>query len=859
MTANNASRAYGAANPPLTGTIVGLQPGDNISATYSTAAVADSPVGTYQIVPVLNDPDNKLGNVYAATTNFGVLTVTQAVLTVTADAKSKVYGNTDPALTYQITSGSLVSGDSLTGALTRVSGENVGSYAIQQGSLAASANYALTFIGANLSIGTRSLTTTADAKSKVYGNTDPALTYQITSGSLVSGDSLTGALTRVSGENVGSYAIQQGSLAASANYALTFIGANLSIGTRSLTTTADAKSKVYGNTDPALTYQITSGSLVSGDSLTGALTRVSGENVGSYAIQQGSLAATANYALTFIGANLSIGTRGLTTTADAKSKVYGDTDPALTYQITSGSLVSGDSLTGALTRVPGETVGTYAIQQGSLAASANYALTFVGANLSIGTRSLTTTADAKSKAYGDTDPALTYQITSGSLVSGDSLTGALTRVPGETVGTYAIQQGSLAASANYALTYAGANLTISPRAITVTADDCSKLYGANLMLDGTAFMLSGGLFNGDTLTNVTLTSAGTPPAAPVGSYPIVPSGAKGIGLANYNLAYLPGTLTVTQGLTMAMAGTVAYYPTNYPPAGLAANRVGNVTMSLTGDTNLSVVTLADGSYGLSNISVGGTYCVTPSKTDDSPTANGVDVLDLIAVARHITGGPLLDSPYKLLAADVNADESIDVMDLLAIQKLIVEPASGLPAGLWRFVPADYAFPNPQAPWDAPTNRWYTNLVADVTNGDFVAIKLGDVDNSWTAPSGAGGSQARREKVPAKSAQGPQAPAKNAVPEVVFAVSQQSAQPGQTVAARVTVSGFSQVSGAQFTLAWDPAVLRYVGTGSYGARGLSGACFGTTLTESGKLTFAWYDPEAGGVTLADGTVLFTVEF
>ena len=91
------------------------------------------------------------------------------------------------------------------------------------------------------------------------------------------------------------------------------------------------------------------------------------------------------------------------------------------------------------------------------------------------------------------------------------------------------------------------------------------------------------------------------------------------------------------------------------------------------------------------------------------------------------------------------------------------------------------------------------------------------------------------------------------------MSQQSAQPGQTVAAEVTVSGFSQVSSAQFTLAWDPAVLRYVGTGSYGARGLSAGSFGTTLTESGKLTFAWYDPEAGGVTLADGTVLFTVSF
>ena len=272
-----------------------------------------------------------------------------------------------------------------------------------------------------------------------------------------------------------------------------------------------------------------------------------------------------------------------------------------------------------------------------------------------------------------------------------------------------------------------------------------------------------------------------------------------------------------------------------------------------------MVTVGDGSYSFNNVPVGGTYCVTPSKTDDNPTANGVDVMDLIAIARHITGGVLLDSPYKLLAADVNADKSIDVMDLLAIQKLIVEPTSGLPAGLWRFVPADYAFPNPQAPWDAPTNRWYTNLVADATNGDFVAIKLGDVDDSWTAPSGAGSSQAKRAKVPAKSANESQARAKNALREVVFAVSQQNAQQGQTVAARVTVSGFSQVSGAQFTLAWDPAVLRYVGTGSYGARGLSAACFGTTLTEGGKLTFAWYDAEAGGVTLADGTVLFTASF
>jgi hypothetical protein len=64
---------------------------------------------------------------------------------------------------------------------------------------------------------------------------------------------------------------------------------------------------------------------------------------------------------------LDIGKRAVTITADAKSKTYGDTDPALTCQITKGSLAFTDTFAGALTRVTGETVGDYAINQGSVA------------------------------------------------------------------------------------------------------------------------------------------------------------------------------------------------------------------------------------------------------------------------------------------------------------------------------------------------------------------------------------------------------------------------------------------------------------------------------------------------------------
>src|SRR5262249_40458458 len=149
---------------------------------------------------------------YSLVLSNGTLTVTAEAITVAADAQSKVYGDADPTLTYQITSGALLPGDSLSGNLIRASGESIGAYAIQQGTLDAGTNYTLTFISTNLTINARPITVTAGAQNKTYGDADPALTSQITSGSLVGTDSLSGSLSRVAGENTGLYGIQQGTL-----------------------------------------------------------------------------------------------------------------------------------------------------------------------------------------------------------------------------------------------------------------------------------------------------------------------------------------------------------------------------------------------------------------------------------------------------------------------------------------------------------------------------------------------------------------------------------------------------------------------------------------------------------------------
>ena len=72
---------------------------------------------------------------------------------VTADAQTKVYGSADPELTYQVSG--LVGNDTLSGELTRATGEDVGEYAITQGTLANS-NYKINFTGANLTITAKS-------------------------------------------------------------------------------------------------------------------------------------------------------------------------------------------------------------------------------------------------------------------------------------------------------------------------------------------------------------------------------------------------------------------------------------------------------------------------------------------------------------------------------------------------------------------------------------------------------------------------------------------------------------------------------------------------------------------------------
>ena len=187
--------------------------------------------------------------------------------------------------------------------------------------------------------------------------------------------------------------------------------------------------------------------------------------------------------------------RPVTVTADAQSKTAGDADPALTYQVSSGSLVPGDGFSGGLGRAPGEAVGTYAITQGTLKLGANYALSYVGADLTIAMAAVAPTVSILTTGnLGANQVTLTLQ-------SSATGTGYLTLLPGsdaacgsgaqvmagqDSTGASAFRRGSLKLTADMAGAYTVRNLTeISAYTVCFTADDGITPQGTPVTADFT--------------------------------------------------------------------------------------------------------------------------------------------------------------------------------------------------------------------------------------------------------------------------------------------------------------------------------------------------------------------------------------
>ena len=177
-------------------------------------------------------------------------------------------------------------------------------------------------------------------------------------------------------------------------------------------------------------------------------------------------ALSATYGSTSVAGNFSVSgsdlSAGVTVTAPNGFEVSTTEDNNYADSITVGAAGSLASTTIQIRLASGINVGSYSGNVSLSSAGAESKTLAVSGTVSAAT--ITLTADAKSKTYGDADPALTYS--SSGLVGSDSLSGSLSRAVGENVGVYSITQGTLDAGENYTISFTGANFTITPKALT---------------------------------------------------------------------------------------------------------------------------------------------------------------------------------------------------------------------------------------------------------------------------------------------------------------------------------------------------------------------------------------------------------
>ena len=459
VTADNATRVYGDPNQVFTGSIVGIKNGDNITATYTSIATAASPVGTYPIVANLIDFTSKLGN-YTVTKTDGILTITQAPLTVTAANASRLYGDPNPVFTGTMVG--IKNGDAITATYSSPATvtSDVGTYPIIPALVDPTlklGNYAVTSINGVLTINPAPLTFTTANASRIYGNPNPAFTGTFVG--LKNGDVLTVTFTSADITSpVGTYPIVPAISGVKAiDYTITLNNGILTITRAPLTVTGPSGNRLYGDPNPPVTFT----GLKNNDNITATLATPTATSVPATYVTVPVLVdptnKLGNYTVTIRNGSLTVNKAPLSVTANSFSRPFGSANPTLTGVIT--GIKNGENITAtySTTATQASNVGTFAITPtvsfSPTALSGNYNLTTAAGTLTITAVPLSITSNNQTVVLnGAIAPSATYS----GFVLGQgpaNLAGTLScSSNGSTIGTHTISC-SGQSSTNYTISF----------------------------------------------------------------------------------------------------------------------------------------------------------------------------------------------------------------------------------------------------------------------------------------------------------------------------------------------------------------------------------------------------------------------
>ena len=666
VTPNPSTKVYGDADPLLTGTLNGFLAGDNVTATYSRTpgeTVAGSP---YTISATLS-PAGVLGN-YNITYNTASFTITPKAASVTPDAKSKTYGDPDPALTGTLSG--FLAGDNAIATYSRTPGETVaGSFYTISATLSPAGvlgNYNITYNTASFAVTAKTASVTPNPSSKVYGDADPLLTGTLTG--FLAGDNVIATYSRTPGETVaGSPHTISATLSPAGvlgNYNITYNTADFTIMAVTLTVTGMiAEGKSYdGNAIAQINFDSTSlVGVLAGDDVSldtsVAVGAFPDRNVGTgKTVTVTGLVLigvdAGNYTLIPPTAAADINKADLTITAVTYTKTYDSTTSAAGVPTVAG-LQSGDTVTGLAetydTSDAGSakilTVAAYTVNDGNGGNNYTVALETDTTGV-INMAALTIAANNRTKTYGNAVALAATESSTAGLLGGDAVTSLTLTSPGTgaaaAAGTYFIVPSAAVGTglSNYNIEYVNGTLTVNPKDLTIAADNRDKPYGTMVTFSGTEFTADG-LVNGDTITSVTLISTGASVDATAdGSpYAIVPSAASGSGVGNYNITYVNGSLTVNKvsvGLSLSSSASASAEGNSltFTATVTGTGATGTVTFE-DGGTTLGSSVLRDGTatYAISTLAIG-SHSITAVYSGDANFGSSTSsVLELMVNPR----------------------------------------------------------------------------------------------------------------------------------------------------------------------------------------------------------------------------------
>lgn len=281
-----------------------------------------------------------------------------------------------------------------------------------------------------------------------------------------------------------------------------------------------------------------------------------------------------------------------------------------------------------------------------------------------------------------------------------------------------------------------------------------------------------------------------------------------------------------------------------PTTGMIAGGVQTEMGDMVEDVNVRVNsnsfearTDRSGKFEFPDLPIGRDYTIVPYKNDD--LRNGVSTIDLVLASRHILGVQTLNSPYKMIAADVDRSGSIGTLDLVLLRQMVLGVVEELPNHntSWRFIQKNYEFANPQNPLREPFPEIYNinDFDGELMETDFIAVKVGDVDFSARANSLAGSeSRALHDKT-------------------TFTVNDQLVDAGETVTIALRASDASQMLGYQFALQYDPNVFDFINLDYGDLPRMNDKHFGLHHLDQGVITTSWN--AAGTENITDDAIIY----